>query len=511
MEVTVKYLVYLFTIFLLISCGGGNVVKQTDSMKVIKKSSDKTPEWILKPKQDKEYIYIVGMSPKVDDLKNARDLAIQDATGKLIEYIGYKVTRKVERKKESIDTDDISSFKSQVVDQLTGKGTADVQINQEDFYWEQFADGTYQMYVMIKFSDKWAKEQMAKLDKLTKEQRAKSQEYLTEANTLISKNEIGKALDLAINAMVLSEKSSANIDVYDEAKNLIRLLISGISFKLENSPKYVYKDGGSDPIKIGIYSSKTKERFSGLLVTTKEINSNAVLISKTGYLSDNEGFVNFEVGNIINKNVPKMVFVVTFDIKKFDPIKDIDPEFYSELEGLQKVQELKIPLNVAISVSSCVVVIDGLKGNVTVEGNEGEIRFATKMQEAIAGEMANMGFPLISVEIPLNVINVGRQENLIKEKLINYISANYPDVKRLYFCIREVNKLGDTVNAYGIQSTGIEVVDMKLIITSIDLQSKTTIKGISLTSKGQGKNVLQAVQMAESKIIEKLKTSLMDL
>lgn len=503
----------IFKIFLILllylSCSQDNV--KPEGAKVIKRSSPNTPDWILKPKQDKEYVYIVGISQKSDDIKKARDLALQDATGKLVEYIGYKVTRKVERKKQMIDTDNISSFKNEVVDTLSGRGAADVQVNVEDFYWEQFSDGTYQMYVMIKFSNSWAKKQMEKLETLTKQQRAKAIEYISEANTLINKNDIGKAIDLAINAMILAEKSSANMDVYDEALSLIRLLVTGISFKLENNPKYVYKDGGSDPIIIGVYSSKSKEKFSGLMVIGKEINSNAVLLSKTGYISDKDGLLTFEVGNIINKNVPKMTFTFSFDLKKFLPIKDIDLDFYNELESIQKAQELKITLNVASSVNSCVVVLDGVKGNISIDGEQGQIKFAIKLQEAIAGEMANLGFPLTSVDIPLSILGETKQEDSLKNKIIDYINTNYPDIKRLYFCIREFNKLGDKIGAYGIDSTGIEVVDMKLTITSIDLKTKETIKGISLNSKGQGKNVQMAAQSAETKIIEKLKASLTNI
>lgn len=126
---------------------------------VIKTSAPSMPDWVLKKKRSPDYVYFVGMSSKSPDLKTAKKEAVDDAASQLIEYIGFRATARFKSTKEISDSDNVSSFNQNIEQTLEGKGSANVNIDLEDFYYEQYSDNTISMYCLIKFPQDWVEKE----------------------------------------------------------------------------------------------------------------------------------------------------------------------------------------------------------------------------------------------------------------------------------------------------------------------------------------------------------------
>ena len=139
----------------------------SDQVTVIKTSAPSMPEWVLKKRKSPEYVYFVGMSSKSPDMKSAKKEAVDDAASQLIEYIGFRATTRFKSTKEISDSDNVSSESRTIEQTLEGRGSANVNIDLEDFYYEQYSDNSITMYCLIKFPQDWVEKERARLQKLS--------------------------------------------------------------------------------------------------------------------------------------------------------------------------------------------------------------------------------------------------------------------------------------------------------------------------------------------------------
>jgi hypothetical protein len=466
------------------------------------------PEWVLKKKRSPDYVYFVGISSKSADLKTAKKEAVDDAASQLVEYIGFRATARFKSMKEMSDSDNVSSFRQNIEQTLEGRGSADVNIDMEDFYYEQYSDGTITMYCLIKFPEVWVEKERKRLARLVADQREQSSGYLSEADESLKSGKLSKALDLSGEALLVSEKAAENSDIYDQSKNMIMLILSSLSFTLEGSPGYAYREGGSDPIVIRADSSKTSGSVAGLMMEISEVNSNATLVSKTGDTTDNKGEVTYNVDKIKSESTDKLDIYSSFSLAKLSAVKNFDGDFYRELLNLQQSQALKFSLTAAgrdKALTTALVVFDMVR--------EGKQSFkgvlSPKFQEMISGKMSGAGYNIISVELPESVIKEGRDEGKIKEAMTDYIKAKYSDVKRVLIGMREINYLGEigrdiVFKEYNLNDSNFKSVDVKFIMSFVNIETGKTEKGITVESRGMGLNLGQAVDNATKKITDKL-------
>ncbi len=507
-------LIIAFVFF--VSCGGQNsAVKPNEPTKVIRTSAKIMPEWVLNKKKSDDFVYFVGISSRVSDLKTAKKASIDDAISQLIEYIGFRATTKFQSRKEISDLDNISGFKLDIVQSIEGKGSANVSVDVQDVYYEEYSDNTISLYSLLKIPVSWVEKERARLQKLVSDQREKSGEYISEANSSIKNGDLARALDMALNALSISEKAAENSDIYDESKRIITLILSSLSFSLGGTPKYAFIEGGSDIIPVMVSSSKTGGGIPGIMLTAYEINGNADIGSKTGNISGEKGIVNFEVEKIKKAVAAKISVAVMFSMNKFDTIKTMDMDFYKEIASIQKSQALNLNLTVARKervITTAIAVIDIIKENEKAQ----EIDVPVKFREAVSGNLANIGFNIVSADFPQNIFMVGNEENRIKEAAISFIKKSYPDVKRLFLGIREINILGKigsdiTFKTYDINASDIQIVDMKFVLSLIDVDTKKVSRGINVSSKGQGLNITQAIETAEKRVLDKLEDEFNEL
>jgi len=501
------FLMFYFVLFIT------NILISEDVPKVIKSSSPNMPDWVLKKKKSPQYVYFVGIGSRVSDLKEAKKSAVDDAVSQLVEYIGFRATAKFKSTKEISDMDNISSFRHNIVQTLEGKGSAKVNIDIEDIYYEQYSDNTYTIYCLIKFPESWVEKERVRLQKLVEDQRTKASLYISEANESIKKGDVSRAIDLSINALLVSEKAAENSDLYDEAKNLIVLLLSSLNFSLESNPQFAYLEGGSDSIEVKALSSKTTLPLKGVMVEIFEKNSNAIITSKIGNTTDENGLAKYEVERVTGNSEVLNVFV-SFSLNKFNAISKFDEEFYQQIQDIQKAQALWFNLNVinkSKASQMAVIVVDIIK-----EGNEkSKVSLSSKFEDALSGKMANIGYSIISTDVPESIFKEGMDERGIKDASFSYIKKNYPKAKKILIGVRHINVLGEigkdiAFKEYDINDSQIIAVDTRLVLNLIDIATKKVEKGLNIEAKGLGLTVAQAIENAGKNALDKLKEKLQD-
>ncbi len=462
----------------------------------------------IEEKSGGAYIYFVGISSKSADLKSAKSESINDATTQLVDYIGVRATTKFQSRKEMADLDNISSFKEDIIQTIEGKGSANVAVDLEDVYYEQYSDNTIIMYSLIKFPQSWIDKERNRLQKLVSDQRSTSTQYLTEADAAIKNGELAKALDLSLGALIISEKAAENSDLYDESRNIITLILSSITFSLESSSRYAFIEGGSDPILVKTSSSKIGKGVPGFTLLITENNSNANIITKSGNISDDQGLVNFTADRILRSDTDKLSITVTFSADKFDNIMKFDEDFYSQILKFQKSQALQVNLTV-VNHDKVIPTGIGIIDILYDDKKEQKREFIPQFQETVSGKFAERGYNIISIELPDNSSIQGMNEDQIKALILKNMKVKSPQVKRFLLGIREINVLGQigkdiTFQSYDVNASDIVIVDMKLILSMIDVETNNVVKGLTISVKGQGLNIAQAISTAEKRLLEKL-------
>lgn len=492
------------------ACNGNDSnVRASDTPQKVSASSDRMPDWVLKKKKDAQNVYFVGMSTRLKDLKEAKKASIDDATMQLVEYIGFRATTRFKSSKEMSDQDNVSSFKENIQQSIEGKGNAKVNIDVEDVYYEQYSDNSYTIYTLIKFPQDWVAKERIRLQKLVADQRLKATSLIEHAQEVLLKGELSSSLDQALMALDISEKAAENSDLYDQAKTLITEILSSLSFSIEGSPKYAYSEGGSDPLTVTVTSSKTGGGVMGLMVSASEANTNAVIGSRTGNISDANGRLKFTCEKIMNS--PESISVaISFSMNRFQSVEKSDEEFYAELQKLQR----SISANVNLTVSKREKVIPTALVIIRVMMDKNskyqDVSAIQKFQDSVSGMLANRGYNIVTAEVPAKVWEDATAEKQIKNGIAGYLKKNYPNVKRLSYGILSVNplgKIGEDVkfSSYDINDSGLVSVEVNFTLSMIDLSTGKVDAGKKITARSYGLNSEQAAENAEQSVLEQLK------
>ena len=494
------------------ACNGkDSAVRASDNTpQKISASADRMPDWVLKKKKDPKNVYFVGMSTRLTDLKEAKKASIDDATMQLVEYIGFRATTRFRSSKEMTDQDNVSTFKENIQQTIEGRGSAKVNIDVEDVYYEQYSDNSYTIYTLIKFPQDWVEKERVRLQKLVADQRQKASALVEHAQDVLAKGELTSALDQALMALDISEKAAENSDLYDQAKTLITEILSSLAFTISGEPKYAYVVGGSDPISVTVTSSKTGTGVVGLMVSAVEANTNAVMGTRTGNISDANGKLKFMCDRVLN--APESLSVlVSFSMNRFQAVEKTDAEFYTELQKLQK--SVGAPVTLAVSKREKVIPTALVTVRVMLGKNSKyqDVSAIQKFQDSLAVLLANNGYNIAAAEVPAKVWEDATAEKQIKNSIASYLKKNHPGAKRLAFGILSVNtigKIGEDVkfSTYNINDTGLQSVEVNFTLSMIDLETGKTEAGKKITARSYGLNPEQAAENAEQGVLDQLKS-----
>jgi hypothetical protein len=489
----VRNLVLSFVLASILAACGGEVKQSVQTLPgggIVKASANSMPAWVLQPKKDPTNVYFTGMSGRSPDLKTAKQASVQNAIGQLVDFIGLRATHEMSAERRMEDMDNVSSFKKTIVDTIEGRSSADVSVDVDDIYYEQYSDGTYIVYSEIKFPKDWVQDQRNKLAKLVADQRQKASDLLADASDAMKSADIARAIDDAVNAMVIAEKAGENSDLYDDSKAKLTLCLSGLAFRLDNTPKYAYSGGGSDEIRVlALYGDKPQK---GIPVIASEKNGNASLVSSTGGVSDGNGMTSFGVSKVKGA-VSNLTLRFTIGMQKFEAVQRIDPKFYEELEGLQKSQNLDIPLGVGdeAKVKPTTVLFLDLSAD-----HDGQMKVSAAMKTAgaLSVVLNQAGYNIQSLDIPGSILKKAGMDDTFRDSVLEYISTHQPAIKRVFWCMRTITDLGKT-------EQGMEVVSTRVIISLVDIATRKENKGLAMTVKGFDNNTKSgAIDYAEKEL-----------
>lgn len=514
MEVGMRRILSILMVVLISACGG-EAVKSSSRPTLVRSSATSQPDWILKKKRSPDFLYFVGMSQHAPDLKTARRSAIVDATSQLVENIGFRATSRFESRKETVEADNLSAFRQSVVQSLEGQGSAQVAVDVDEIYSEEYSDGTYAVYVLLKIPGSWIEKERERITKLTADQRNQSRALLDESTAAFEANNLAKSLDYAYNALLISEKASENQDIYDEAKNRINLILSTLSLVMPSTPRYAYLEGGSDDIVIQAVSSRTGTGVSGLNIVVEDTNLRSVVSARNGQASDSQGQVFYRVDKPGKSGVNQLGLIAALSLNRFETIRNIDPEYYQTLLDWQKRLSMKISLQVISKmkvIPTTLIVYDVFHEG----GKVSRTGFASGFEEKLQGTLANQGFNILAAEIPVTVIPPSAEEVRVKESVLSHLRKNYPGIKRVFIGIRDINPLGKVgediqFQTYNINGSGRVGVEVKFVLSLLDVSTGTVEKGIQMTVRGSGLNAGQALEIAERKLTEQLQTQVVEL
>ena len=490
--------IIFFTLFLS-SCISKPVAPENS--RFIRSSSKQQPEWILKKKSSENNYYFVGVGKKNKDIQGAKKSAISDGASRLLEFIGLRATTKLKISKEFKEDDESLKFKEEIIQTLEGKSSADIIIDIEDTYFEEYTDG-YIFYVLVRSPKKWVEKERERLKQLTLEQREKSSNLLGEARLAFEKGEVVKAMDLAYTAFEISERAAENSDLYEEAKDLILLILSSIRISTFNTNIYIYKEGGSDLIRLKVTSTKTDIPVKGLFI--ENISQSEITLSSTkGLQSDNDGLITFTIDKLnsfpSNQKIP---LSFSFSTKKFDGVKDIDPDFYMQIIKYQKMIALNLTLEIKEKYKTLLTAV------LVINEANGRIKFDKKFQSDVTALLASKGYRVEAIEVKKTFKKTESTQDFLTQE----IKTNFPFLKNLIIIYRKINYLGELgkdikFSEYDIKESGIKIVEIESSTSIINLETKQTEKGQILNVKGHGLNESQAFLNAEKKLLEYISKS----
>ena len=497
-----------------VSCGGGGVVKPQNKT-LVKTSAASEPAWVMMGKNPSGGdLYFVGRAENIAGFKGAKDEAVNDAVKQVLQYIGFQATHEFKVSKEIVaGSMDASSYRTEILDSISGKGSAKVSVDVNEVYYEQYSDDSYNVSVLLKLPKSWIEAEKARLEKQIKEQRETALKYLSDSGANLKAGNIVAALDNAISALYISVFAAENKDVYDNAKTAVYDILSGFTFSLKNHPAFVYKEGGSDAIEVIAGSSKTGKPAAGLLTAAYEPNGKAEMLAKAGYSCDTSGLVIYEAR--AESKHDAIDVKVSFSLSKFDDLKKIDEEFYNKIAKLQNTLALVVPLKMSAKMLAVPTAVVGV--SVVFDNKDKKLvnkpQIVPQMQEHLAGIFANHNFNIISVEIPDSIFSAGVEESAIKTAVIDYLKSKYPNVKRLLFGVEIVNLLGKTKDIVG-PGQGFEnevSVGVQLNFSIIDIDTSKLEKSAKMNGGAYAATPQQAIQIARKNLFDKLKKQLQEM
>ena len=495
----------------LASCGGGGNVKPQNKT-LVKTSAASEPAWVMMGKNSGgSDLYFVGRAENVTGFKGAKEAASLDAVKQILQYIGFQATHEFKVSKQIVaGSMDADAYRTEILDSISGKGSAKVSVDVNDIYYEQYSDDSYNVSVLLKLPKSWIEAEKARLEKQIKEQRATALKYLADSEDNLKAGNVSAALDNAISALYISVFAAENKDVYDNAKTAVYDILSGFTFSLKNFPAFVYKEGGSDAIEVIAGSGKTGKPAAGLLTAAYEESGKAEMLAKTGFSCDTAGLVIYEARS--DSKYDGINVKVSFSLSKFDDLKKIDEEFYNKIAKLQNALALVVPLKMSAKMLAVPTSVVGI--NIVFDKKETKPvtkpKLVPQMQEQLAGLFANQNFNIISVEIPESVFSAGIEESSLKTSIIDYLKVKYPNVKRLLFAIEVVTLLGKTKDIVGpgMGFENEESVEVNLSFSIIEIDTSKIEKSAKIKDGAYAATVQQAVQIVRGKIFAKLKKQL---
>jgi len=209
-------------------------VKEPVGMKLLERSASKIPSWAGKSWEEKNTLYFTGSATGSSSFEQARELAIRDASTKIVEYFGF--TQSVKFKRILTET---SRY---LLDEVSGKSKEKqikgVQI--KEVYYERWLKESNKVIYNVHLLVSYDKQEMEKEKKrLAQEEKAKTDKVkslFANGQQKIAEGYVNDGVQNYIEALnSLDETDNFRQDIIAEIKNTLNLL----RIEKVNSPKSI--------------------------------------------------------------------------------------------------------------------------------------------------------------------------------------------------------------------------------------------------------------------------------
>jgi len=221
-----KRILSVFIIFLL------SINFASAKIKLIEKSKRKKPKWITLPPEEKGYYYFIGVSQNNKNLGEGINKAIEEALKQVLSTIGVVVGARTYIEKTMKEDRTISK----IIDEYKEVGRAKLRGHKiREIYTETYLDTEtgerfYDVYVLLRYSEKEIKKERDRIKRIQAENRKVSQKYLEEAKEFEKNGKIFNAFKKYSDVInVLQDQPG--IYQYNNALIGIKRILNGIVLK----------------------------------------------------------------------------------------------------------------------------------------------------------------------------------------------------------------------------------------------------------------------------------------
>ncbi len=461
--------------------------------KVVRTSSSEMPKWIFSRPADSKNLYFVGVAEKAVSQKEGREKAISDAIYQVVQYIGFRVKTQRKDIRKMTEGDKGGTYEWQLKQTLEGKGDAKISVNVDDFYFEEYSDGTVNVSVLLKISRHWVDVERKRLAKRALAQRKDAEAWLSKAKSELKKKHLSAALQKFIQTWLISEQAVENADLMDRSAQLIQGIVGGFSVTLQNNPTYAYREGGSDFIDVKLANSGLAVK--GIMMELFPVDGQVIP-------TDAYGKAVLVLEKAPNQN--KVQIKAGWSLLPFKEIQKEDEEFYSQLKELRNRSAVSIELKLADRSKVMPTIVFAFKRLFRSHSKRyGSFEHESGLQQSIEGLLTQNGYSVQSLTLPkLHLSRISSPKALHKELSATMIHT-YGRRQRILIALESVISLGHSVaSAYG---SDLESVEVKLSLTLINLTTGKVEKSQEFSTRKPGITSEQATAIAEKSLLKKFK------
>ncbi|MFN4245259.1 MAG: hypothetical protein ACK4F9_03815 [Brevinematia bacterium] len=327
----------------------------------------KMPEWVTTPtfKKGKD-VYFVGMG-KDKDIILARNKAIDDIKTKFVESILVDVV--AQTKSETLITSQGSEIDvaQNIRKEIQVQGRARIYVpTPEDEVSFQDKDGTYTVYMLVKYPESKILEERQRIEQIYKDMIRSVDKFVEEGDKFVKE---GKLVN-AIASYTLAAKNSLAVEerkmFYPEIIKKMDDIISRLSIEVIEGNNKKVKVGDSGEIKFRVYYN-----YEGQKIPVKDANlifrvsSGAAEITTSG-TSDDQGVVVCNVSRVL-KFENRKLSISAFPSLDFSALSLISPETKRDASKLfVRSKNIRAEANWTMDVSksrNAVIIVVSSKGS----------------------------------------------------------------------------------------------------------------------------------------------------
>ncbi|MDI6704378.1 MAG: hypothetical protein QME40_06900 [bacterium] len=460
----------------------------------------KKPKWIMKPPEDRQYIYVVGVATGAPSLQEGRRLAISNAVSEIVQFFGYKSSVKFNEKRTELYTKVMDQFEA------ISKGATIKGSFLDEWYFEEDKEkGTYDVFVLVRFPREEINREKARQKRKEAEKAYLSQKSLKEAKDAEAKGDIITSFAQYIQALRLSRDIEGGEVIHSQAVSSLNSLASRLQIQevSGNNQQGELSKGLEKPLVIRVVLKGTtgETPIKDLPILFEFVQSSGVLTPRTR--TNENGEASTQVTKIESLSDENMV-KVALDVDQILPItSDLAEE---DLRTLSSIITLLGEKEVVFLFGSYVTKKDLRVIILVQEKNLEEDMWESIVGNELSSRLLEAGYKIIGDQ-DIGKTNMERLKFAIQKDKLFSLRHEYSRLADLIVTGSVSTRPGGQ-NPYGMISSladaYIKVISLK-DGEVIAQTNKIGIAGFGLTEEQAGINALKRVStLIADAIIEQM-------